>query len=819
MIMINCIHNYLPQSLQVNQKELVAIGIITSVALLILGTFSAAGVGALAHVGVAYGSVMLGIGLLVGGVSLYYLHKLKSGAPLPPNTQEELSDFAHNFARRLDLRGQIRFLPNQIQVNDQDYPLSTTENDLLDVYFQSGRLPPEGIEIHLEERTPVQHDPLLFLSDPNYTNLPKEMLNQIVGYLPVNDRLNFGACDTRNYKAAQDGFWDQYTPLTTTPEQLHSLLCIHGSKIKELDLSKLLYDSSNASQEIGMDQTLLFPWNERNQRDLLSLIPYYCPNLTSLTLGPLTNSYVTLLHFFPSLHRCPSLAHLRLEGLKTCRVDYRALAAVLPHLTSLKSLTLRNMSMNSESMQILGEGLIHLTSLQSIDFTYNTLGNDGLFHLANILPHLTSLTYLNLSNNYLTTEGIRYLVSAFPQLNKLGHLVIGNEIENFRSASNQLGSTGLQELLDGLSHLSSLKFLDLTCCRLGPTEMTLLNEKLPSLSGLKGLVLDYNDCCNDNYIGPAGMANLKAGLSALTNLEHLSLRGCQIDTEGARHLAEVLSQTRSLKYLDLQSNLVNSEGSRLLAEPLSQLTHLEYLNLGYNSIGEEGIQSLATPLSGLKALRHLNLGYNSLGDQGGALVSQILPQLTALTHLNLSRNCLKAAAIRQIAFALTSMNSLTSLDLSNNIFEEGIIDLAAALFFHASLTTLDLNTTLFGDDGMRILAPALSQLTSLKTLNLSLNRLSSGGIQFFLLIWPDLKKLETLNLGLNDLGLEGAQNILETAQERRALRTLDLSYIEIGPSAETIQREACIQMPYLNLNLEGNELGSLYRHLREIYPG
>jgi hypothetical protein len=173
-------------------------------------------------------------------------------------------------------------------------------------------------------------------------------------------------------------------------------------------------------------------------------------------------------------------------------------------------------------------------------------------------------------------------------------------------------------------------------------------------------------------------------------LRELSLRGCNMGSAGARHLADglssknsvvekldlsrnklgdaeagifarVLSANQNRKSLDLSYNEIGNAGAFVLAVALRQNNTLEVLDLSWNRIGSNGASALADALVANDALKYLALRSHSIGDDGATSIAEMLTRNESIEKVcigGFGEKGLKAFAKR-----LSSMNGLKSLKL------------------------------------------------------------------------------------------------------------------------------------------------------------
>ncbi|GAB4822942.1 hypothetical protein N2152v2_009988 [Parachlorella kessleri] len=200
------------------------------------------------------------------------------------------------------------------------------------------------------------------------------------------------------------------------------------------------------------------------------------------------------------------------------------------------------------------------------------------------------------------------------------------------------------ELAEALGPLvclgSSLKTLQLSCCRLGG-----IPPQLSALSALQSLSLPGN-----TGLAAAGEAGF-GPLAAATQLTALWLTGCAL----RRLPPQLTALAPSLKVLGLANNTNLGHWVAGSLHHLTRLTAVTHLEMSHCSL-----PCIPPQLSALRDLQHLAMRGNTLG------VAEVedyepLRQLTHLTHLDLS-DCHLALLPPQ----LSCLSALAALDLGAN---------------------------------------------------------------------------------------------------------------------------------------------------------
>ena len=206
----------------------------------------------------------------------------------------------------------------------------------------------------------------------------------------------------------------------------------------------------------------------------------------------------------------------------------------------------------------------------------------------------------------------------------------------------------------------------------------------------------------------------------------LALQSCDIDTDGAKVLADNLNATKLME-LDLKLNNIGDAGTCLLADALMANTTLAKLNLSFNNMSRDGAKALADVLKTNTTLVELDLSNNKIEWKGAKALADALEINDTLMMLDLGFNRIGGIGAGYILKVLEHNNTLTELDLRNNLIcilefnspsNIAIQTAAYCLKSNQTLTTLNLEYNGIGDAGERALAEALKANTTITELSL-----------------------------------------------------------------------------------------------------
>ena len=288
-----------------------------------------------------------------------------------------------------------------------------------------------------------------------------------------------------------------------------------------------------------------------------------------------------------------------------------------------------------------------LCKLKTLEMPFKICGNKVNI-LSNILKSATNLNILIIKLKDIDCDSIKCFIDNLKHLTSLKYLEL--------SCSSPPPS--IKELFCGLQCLTKtefhLSFEDVDtegalalgcglqlCTSFSPHGLHLINTGsdqkclLPYKNILYMPNLLHLLCVSHNNIGCELFNILSNGLLNCTSLYFLNLSHHDISAGGTKPLASLLQCHKELLLLDLSHN--NFEMSHLV-QGLQCLTGLEGLNLSHSNIGSDGAASLACALQYLTKLSYLYLSHNNIGSDGMIALACGLSCLTKLNCLYVYHN-------------------------------------------------------------------------------------------------------------------------------------------------------------------------------------
>ncbi|KAL6206250.1 hypothetical protein ACLB2K_023498 [Fragaria x ananassa] len=360
--------------------------------------------------------------------------------------------------------------------------------------------------------------------------------------------------------------------------------------------------------------------------------------------------------------------------------------------------------------------LLGFKHLSYLDLSQNCFHG---IHIPNFIGDLTSLRYLNLSYYSWSGSFVGEIPPSLGNLSNLNYLDLSTDYDSDTSYHLDLSNV-YSKSLNWLSHLSSLKYLNLGGANLNNTRVSWLHavNMLPSL-----LELHLYRCpINGNQLP------LSLPTNNFTSLLVLDLSGNNINSSFPKWMFNLTSLTKldiwwnpflhpslddfvrlkSLEHLDLRE--IGLKG-QLLPKFFGNLCKLKSLDLSSNEF-DGGIQDFLSGFSNCSFNRMESLHLSDCGLEGELPSS--LGMLKSLQHLELNSNSFRGSIRESIISNLSS--SLKTLHLGGNRFNGSIPESVGQL---SQLVSLDLSDNSW--EGSLTEAHFIN-LTSLKNIALSTSR-------------------------------------------------------------------------------------------------
>ena len=290
-------------------------------------------------------------------------------------------------------------------------------------------------------------------------------------------------------------------------------------------------------------------------------------------------------------------------------------------------------------------------------------------------------------------------------------------------------------------------------------------------------VLCHNIQSNSSYlkaIPPALAITVRNILLNLVNLKVFNAINNGISEEAADDIAAILCHNTKLQELYIGGNNLQSAGAKKIANSLHNVSNLLIFSIPNNGIGEEAADDIAAVLSHNIKLQRLQLGGNNLKLGGAMKIAKSLHNISNLTKFVISNNNISEGAADEIAAVLSY--KLQELYLGgNNLQSSGIIKIAMGLQNISNLTIFSIPNNDIGEEAADEIATLLSHNSKLQRLELGGNNLQSGGTVKIARGLQSVFNLTKFGISKNNIGQEAADDIAAVLSHNSKLEELYLS--------------------------------------------
>ena len=485
-------------------------------------------------------------------------------------------------------------------------------------------------------------------------------------------------------------------------------------------------------------------------------------------------------------------------SINNCLFDEDGIGAFLSTIDSHKLLFIRKLEIYSDKfpLKAINLLLLHLRSLEELVLSKDNLNDTDLKCIAEgvVLDHLRVL-HIGLSIQDKDVAGLASFGSSC--LQEL-HAPSGNRfrsltLNHLLHAHQKKVRIGKPVMNDNEFILCCLDFYEikfnnfLNCvsysffdCGIDDGAMAIIALSLirsSSVKQLKCLILDMNN------IAELGAVSVASILKCSSNITEFSICGNKINCIGAEAIAESLAHCKRLNTVDMQLNAIGDAGAIAIARSAAK----SILYLCNSNITEYGITEV------LKCKEFTIIRTPKLRIEKDVL--QAYPQL--LDRVN--ECCHNVSKIRVLNIIETNWEKdqgeiPKDFNQIRKIFE--------GLSKFMSLTHLDLEKCLIGEQGADILANELKNCSKLELLNLSNNKLHSPGTMAVAGALKYCPKLEVLNISINAFSSsECIASLADGLRHTTAIKELDLSYNCIGSDVSSVLIVELSRLHKLDLSL------------------
>eukprot|EP01028_Stygiella_incarcerata_P004576 TRINITY_DN2007_c1_g2_i5.p1 TRINITY_DN2007_c1_g2~~TRINITY_DN2007_c1_g2_i5.p1 ORF type:complete len:573 (-),score=126.82 TRINITY_DN2007_c1_g2_i5:169-1887(-) len=257
------------------------------------------------------------------------------------------------------------------------------------------------------------------------------------------------------------------------------------------------------------------------------------------------------------------------------------IAEALENNNSLKTLEICGCTIGLAASIRIAQMLEKNSRLLNLDISGNeSVGDEGWIRIAEALEINTSLDTLNMSSCGIGSAAAKRIAQMLEKNSSLIKL-------NLRG-NGDIGDEGWFRITKALEFKTSLRKLNATSCAFGLSIAIKIAQMFGKNSSLVSLDLSGND-----GIGDEGWIRITKALEANTSLKRLNLTSCKIGPSAAIGIAEMLRKNSSLVCLHLtRNNGIGNEGWIQIAESLDTNLSLETFYFGCRGEVHERIECL-----------------------------------------------------------------------------------------------------------------------------------------------------------------------------------------------------------------------------------
>ena len=498
-----------------------------------------------------------------------------------------------------------------------------------------------------------------------------------------------------------------------------------------------------------------------------------------------------------------SSEHVLNLSIKNCIFDDEGIRAFLSTIDSYKLLFIRRLEICSDKfpLKAINLLLLHLHNLEELVLSEDNFDDTDLKSIAEgvVLDRLRVLRS-GLSIQDKDVAGLAsFGSSCFQELHAYNY-------PSTRNRDRRSSSLTVSHLLHAHRkkvHIVKTFMIDnrLILCCLDFYEISFNNF-------LNCVSYSFFDCgIDDGAVAIIALSLIRS--SSVKQLKCLKLDLNNITTFGALFVASILKYSSSIEEFSIFGNKVNCIGAEAIAESLEGCKRLRTVDMQLNAIGDTG--AIAIAHSAAKSDIHSLYLCNSNVTEYG--INEVLKYKQSGTvirtpKLRIEKDVLKTypQLLDKVSECYHSISKIRVIDIIEQKRHEipekfdQIRRIIEELKMYSSLTDLNLEKCLIGEQGAYILANEMKNCSKLELLNLSNNKLYSPGTVAVAGALKYCPKLEVLNMSANGFSSsECIAALADSLQHMTAIEELDFSYNCIGSDVSSVLVVDLSKLRKLNL--------------------
>ena len=522
---------------------------------------------------------------------------------------------------------------------------------------------------------------------------------------------------------------------------------------------------------------------------------------------------------------------IQVLSLQKCVLDQKDIMIIIQamqNVSSLEYVDFNNITVDDELASDVALLFTKNSKLKEFRCTKLTLNQIGFQHLNNYLVKIKGLTTINIIGCSLIGQNAVILVTAIKNNAEIQEL----NLSNCRMPANQSWSM--------LSHVTKLKYLNLSQCLLKPSETKEIFGILKWMNCLQHVDLNDNNMRSDAINDVAAMIKNNEHIQSLSlpngiikrkdykiifqamhtilnsSLEYVRFNNITVDSELASDVALFFTKNSRIKEFRCTKLTLNRIGFQHLNNYLVKIKGLTTINIiGCSLFGENAVK-LVTAINNNSEIQKLNLPNCIMS------ANQLCPMLSCITklkYLNLSHCLLETKKVFGI---LKCMNHLQHVNLSANIMEsDAINDVAAMIKNNQDIQVLSLPNFILDQKDLMIIIQAM-QTSSLEYVdfnNITVDSELASDVALLFTKNSKLKEFRCTKLTLNLIGFQHLNNYLVKIKGLITINIIGCSFIaqDAVKLVTAIKNNSEIQELNLsNCRMPANQSWSMLSHITKL---
>ncbi|CAE7231324.1 NLRC3 [Symbiodinium sp. CCMP2592] len=232
-----------------------------------------------------------------------------------------------------------------------------------------------------------------------------------------------------------------------------------------------------------------------------------------------------------------------------------------------------------------------------------------------------------------------------------------------------------------------------------------------------------------------------------------------------------------------------------LAKALPYYEKLRALRLRDCEVGRAEAEEFAKALASNKTIREVEIRFGYEHEHGflWEVIGEALKTNSTLTSINLESSQIGVEGVKAMNEALKANSTLTSINLGWNLIGvEGCKAICEALKCNSTLTSINLESNSIRVEGGKAIGEALKTNSTLRSINLQANGIGGEGGKAIGEALKSNSTLTSMQLAFNRIGNEGGKAIGEALKSNSTLTSINLEGNDISEQVLAEMRKRCL---------------------------